>query len=113
MSSEFKVFYYDIEKDESIAAETAQPMTLKTAYDIAKNVMKSHENFIGFLDEEGVVLQFAPEEENKVWVEIPEPDRVGSYQTKLSNEEALSLIRNLKSPLLRYREELKMRFSRW
>ncbi len=66
-----KVFYYSQLSDKEIESSCPMPLDHNRAADLAKEILQKPGDFIGFVDELQVTLQFYVEESGKIWVEFP------------------------------------------
>ncbi len=95
--------------------ETTAPVLVASgnATAVAKRALSTPENFVGFVDASETTLQFFVEADDSILVDMPVPDKQGSYSTHLDRAHALKLIAHLAPPLVHYRSELKLVFAKW
>jgi len=96
-------------------AETEKPVKLDTTEisELIVLVVKEKENFIGFTDSNGTILQFYVDDINVIWVEVPYPKRKGSYGTLIDIKGMQEIVGSLKQPYLSYKTQLGMEFYSW
>jgi hypothetical protein len=70
-------------------------------------------NFIGFVDESHVTIQFKLVAPGRVLIDLPEPAAQGSYQLEVEAAKALEVIGGLSAPYMKYKETLGLRFRKW
>ena len=92
-----KAFYCCYSTDDWIDAPDARVIDGDSALAIAQRVLREPMDFIGFVDENGVTLQFFIEDSGLVWIEVPIPEDEGSYGKTVTLREANSVIESLPS----------------
>ncbi len=113
VSGDYKVFYCVHQKKECISPEHPTSMSREDAASLMKTAGSEKGAFLGFLDSKDVTLQFYTRQPHKIWVEIPAPERKGSYGTLLTEEKALAVIRDLSGDLEQQKSALGLRFEAW
>lgn len=76
-------------------------------------VTAGKENFIGFTDPDGVILQFFVDDIDLNWVEIPSPADKGSFGRHMTGNQVIELIRKIQPPFNRYKTSLGLEFHPW
>jgi hypothetical protein len=79
----------------------------------ARKALTAKDDYVGFVDADETTLQFYMEGPDSVLIDMPVPEKKGSYGVRTSRAEALRIIGRLSPPLSRYRSELKMEFAKW
>ncbi len=105
------VFYCAYQIDECL--EEPSPIADREVQKLLPVIAERKKNFIGFIDEYGVVLQFYIDDIDKIWVEIPYPKEKGSYGTHLDTDRFFSVAGKLEAPFMRYKNELGLKFRAW
>jgi hypothetical protein len=93
--------------------EVEAPVTAAEGLALARRVLTTKDDFLGFIDAADTTLQFYVEEVDSIIVDMPVPNLQGSYATHVNREQALKLIAGLSPPLARYRSSLKLQFAKW
>jgi len=70
-------------------------------------------NFIGFVDESNVTIQFMLVAPGRVEIDIPEPASQGSFQLQVDSAKAFEVIDALSAPFSRYKELLGLKYQKW
>ena len=70
-------------------------------------------NFIGFVDESNVTIQFMLVAPGRVEIDIPEPASQGSFQLRVDSAKAFEVIDDLSPPFSRYKELLGLKYQTW
>jgi hypothetical protein len=110
---DYKVFYCVHQKKECVAPEHPAPMSRDAAVNLMKTAAAEKDAFLGFVDSRDVTLQFYTRQPHKIWVEIPAPEKKGSYGALLTEEKALAVIQNLSGDLARQKTALGLKFEAW
>lgn len=107
-------FFYCIHAEHPCKETAAEvPVASGNAMAVAKRVLSTKDDFLGFVDAEEITLQFYVEEVDSILVDMPVPEKKGSYSAHLDRAQALKLITRLAPPLARYRSKLKLTFAKW
>jgi hypothetical protein len=80
---------------------------------IAAKALSRKDDFVGFIDSHDATLQFYVDRADSIRVDMPVPERKGSYTIQTSRAEALQIIASLSPPLSRYRTKLNLKFAKW
>jgi len=80
---------------------------------IVREVPLTKENFLGFTDSQGTILQFFVDAPDKIWVEIPVAEKKGSYGKEIDPAQYRRIIDMLKEPFSAYIAELKLKLTPW
>lgn len=88
-----KVFYYDAYLDEGIDSDNCKIVTLDEAIDYFYGLTDEIGSFIGFVDSNENVIQFAWEREDIWLVDIPKVEYSFAFQKEASYEEIVEIIR--------------------
>jgi hypothetical protein len=80
---------------------------------IARKALAAKDDYVGFVDADETTLQFYVESPDSVLIDMPVPEKKGSFGVRTSRAEALKIVGRLSPPLSRYRSELKMEFAKW
>jgi hypothetical protein len=83
------------------------------ALSVAEKALSSEDDFVGFVDADQTTLQFYVDGTDTILVDMPAPERKGSYQIHTNRAKALQIIGRLSPPLSRYRSELNLEFAKW
>ena len=76
----YQIFYCCYSTDLEVSAD--EPLEVKNkekVLDFALDVLREPEDFFGVIDANDMTCQFYVEESGDVWVEIPFPEKKGSY----------------------------------
>ncbi len=106
----YRVFYTFYGSDRSVVADEAIPMNEADIYSELGS-LAADGDFIGLIDNWGTTLQVMYEaDDDAYWVEVPSPQRGGSYGARLSFDALADLFKALPSefgpeslPLLQFR----------
>jgi hypothetical protein len=93
-----KVYYYNTLSDEQVSPDAPEDMEGRTVMRLASMILKEKGSFIGFVDSQGTNLQFYSDGINDILLDIPTPEKSGSYQTKVDQKTAMELILTLEEP---------------
>jgi hypothetical protein len=110
---DYKVFYCVHQKKECVSPEHPAPMSRDATVSLMKTAATEKDAFVGFVDSKDVTLQFYTRQPHKIWVEIPAPEKKGSYGALLSEEKALAVIRDLSGDLAPQKAALGLKFEAW
>lgn len=89
-----KYFFYDGMTGDCIDSTEPLPISLSEALDVFSDLEFGVDAFLGFVREDGRVLQFAGEHgAQRVLVDIPVPEQGGSLQLRTLHSAGLDLIR--------------------
>ena len=77
--SEFEVFYYCESLNESVESEHPISMNKNDLADACSKYLLANGDFFGVTDACGVTLQFMRTSADRIWMEVPSPERQGSY----------------------------------
>jgi hypothetical protein len=107
-------FFYCIHSERPCKETTPPvPVVSNKAMEVTRRALATKDDFVGFVDSHDTTLQFKAEGGDSILVDLPVPKENGSYDTRLSQAQALKLIGSLSPPLARYRSELKLKFAKW
>jgi hypothetical protein len=81
--------------------------------EILERVASVEKNFIGFIDEDGITLQFYVNSNDEILVEIPVQSELGSYGTQITEQEMKEIVEDLESPYFNYKNKLNLSFLAW
>jgi hypothetical protein len=109
----YNVFYCIYEQDVSVDGKAPVQLPLEQVLEIARGVVAGEGNFIGFVDEAGTTLQFAPLDDGTIWMEIPAPSERGSYGKSIGQNEFFVLLSRLQEPYQQLVKWLGLEFSTW
>lgn len=73
------VFYTCYETDDVVHADSPYPTDKDNMIGIGQQVLRGDGDFFGVIDKNGSTVQFMVEGDNKVRVEMPDPERGGSW----------------------------------
>jgi hypothetical protein len=110
---DYKVFYCVRQKKECVSPEHPASMPREEAVGLMRRASAEKDAFLGFVDSKDVTLQFYTRQPHKIWVEIPAPEKKGSYGTLLTEEKALAVIQNLSGDLAQQKTALGLKFEAW
>ena len=108
-----QLFYCIHSEHNCVDPSAAVPTSRAKALAIAEKALSSKDDFVGFTDVHETTLQFYVEDADSVWVDMPVPERKGSYGVHTNRAKALQIISRLSPPLSRYRAELHLEFKEW
>lgn len=91
----FRTFYSDYCEGKSIDGQNPVPQTLEEMVHSMDCVLHMPANFIGFVDRRNVTLQFVVNDDKSIDIDIPIPERRGSYVKTATLQECLGLVRSL------------------
>jgi len=107
-------YFYCIHAEQSCKVTAGEvPVKNGNASLVARRVLSTKDDFVGFVDARQTTLQFFVEDIDSILVDMPFPKQKGSFSTHMNRAQALSLIGRLSPPLARYRTELKLEFGKW
>ena len=107
----YKVFYSCHKHDKHISSDSPEDMELDDILENFHHLLIESPDFLGLIDSEGTVLQFAIEGD-LVWMEIPIPKRQGSSGQNISKIGALQTLKELKDTFST-KDFPSMRFRPW
>ena len=108
-----QLFYCIHSEHNCVDPSAAVPSNPAKALAVAEKALSSEDDFVGFTDVHETTLQFYVEDADSVWVDMPVPERKGSYGMHTNRAKALQIISRLSPPLSRYRSELHLEFKEW
>jgi len=108
-----RVFYCIYQDDLCIKSHEPVKIDKPDINGLLNRVSVGEQNFIGFVDEDGVVIQFYVDAPDNIWIEIPSPEEKGSYGKQIHYREMKSIVKDLKPPYMRYIERLDLIFGAW
>ena len=108
-----QLFYCIHSEHNCVDPSAAVPTGRAKALAIAEKALSSKDDFVGFTDVHETTLQFYVDGADSVWVDMPVPERKGSYGVHTNRAKALQIISRLSPPLSRYRAELHLEFKEW
>jgi len=80
---------------------------------IVSEIPKQADNFIGFTDSKGNILQFLIHGPERIWVEVPVMAQKGSYGKVINRAAYQRLINTLTEPFSAYVRTMNLRFLSW
>lgn len=89
---EIRAFYCCSSRGDDVLSSDPVSVELHYAIQLAKHTLREPRDFIGFIDSDGVTLQFMYEESGSVWVEVPMPAEKGSYGKSISLHDVTSVV---------------------
>jgi hypothetical protein len=93
-----KVYYYNTLSDEQVPPDAPEDMDRRAIMRLASMILKEKSSFIGFVDSHGTNLQFYSDGIDDILLDIPVPEKNGSYQSKVDHKTAMELILKLEEP---------------
>ena len=108
-----QLFYCIHSEHNCVDPSAAIPSNHAKAVAVAEKALSSNDDFVGFIDAHETTLQFYVDGADSVWVDMPVPERKGSYGVHINRAKALQIISRLSPPLSRYRSELHLEFKEW
>ena len=108
-----QLFYCIHSERNCVDPSSAIPSNRAKALAVAEKALSSKDDFVGFTDVHETTLQFYVDGEDSVWVDMPVPERKGSYGVHTNRAKALQIISRVSPPLSRYRSELHLEFKEW
>ena len=109
---ELKTFYYCETTGKEIPANNPVFLNKAHAVEIALQVLRESEGFIGFVDRNNTTLQFCGDDSGNVWMEIPVPEKQGSYGKYIELTQIPSAIQSL-SETFDYELIPGLEFRKW
>jgi hypothetical protein len=109
----YRVFYCVHQKKECVSPEHPASMSLDEAVSLMRTAGNEKDAFLGLVDSKNVTLQFYTRQPHRIWVEIPAPEKKGSFGALMTEEKALTVIRNLSGDLELQKAALGLRFEAW
>ncbi|MEQ8852529.1 hypothetical protein [Gimesia sp.] len=107
----YRAFYCCYKTDETLSAEEACEMDLSLAADRILELLQGDEDFFGLIDEHNNTLQFLRNGET-IWMEIPIPDKQGSYGKYIPLSEVSALVAGLPAQI-DLNDFSEMQFQPW
>jgi len=108
-----QLFYCIHSEHNCVDPSAAIPSNNENALAVAEKALSSKDDFVGFTDVHETTLQFYVDGADSVWVDMPVPERKGSYGVHTNRAKALQIISRVSPPLSRYRSELHLEFKEW
>jgi len=108
-----QLFYCIHSEHNCVDPSAAIPSNNENALAVAEKALSSKDDFVGFTDVHETTLQFYVDGADSIWVDMPVPERKGSYGVHTNRAKALQIISRLSPPLSRYRSELHLEFKEW
>ena len=108
-----QLFYCIHSEHNCVDPSAAIPSNNENALAVAEKALSSKDDFVGFTDVHETTLQFYVDGAYSVWVDMPVPERKGSYGVHTNRAKALQIISRVSPPLSRYRSELHLEFKEW
>jgi hypothetical protein len=108
-----QLFYCIHSEHNCVSPSAAVPSSPAKALAVAERALSTEDDFVGFTDVHETTLQFYVDGADSVWVDMPMPERKGSYGMHTNRAKALQIIGRLSPPLSRYRSELHLEFKEW
>ena len=108
-----QLFYCIHSEQNCVSPSAAVPFNHAKALAVAEKALSSKDDFVGFTDVHETTLQFYVDGADSVWVDMPVPERKGSYGVHTNRAKALQIISRVSPPLSRYRSELHLEFKEW
>ena len=108
-----QLFYCIHSERNCVDPSAAIPSNRAKALAVAEKALSSKDDFVGFTDVHETTLQFYVDGADSVWVDMPVPERKGSYGVHTNRAKALQIISRVSPPLSRYRSELHLEFKEW
>jgi hypothetical protein len=90
----YRVFYCCYSTDSRIESEVAVPADKRLFLVLASQVLLKATDFFGIIDAHGGVLQFYIEKDGRIWMEVPAPEKKGSYGCHITKNEMESVLRD-------------------
>ena len=107
----YQAFYCCYQTNEVVSPEEACEMDLGIAGDRILELLQGDDDFFGLIDDRDTTLQFLRNGDS-IWMEIPIPDKKGSYGKYIPLAEAGPLIAAL-PPHIDLNDFSEMRFQSW
>ena len=108
-----QLFYCIHSEHNCVDPSAAIPSNNENALAVAEKALSSKDDFVGFTDVHETTLQFYVDGADSIWVDMPVPERKGSYGVHTNRAKALQIISRVSPPLSRYRSELHLEFKEW
>jgi len=108
-----QLFYCIHSEHNCVDPSAAIPSNNENALAVAEKALSSKDDFVGFTDVHETTLQFYVDGADSIWVDMPVPERKGSYGVHTNRAKALQIISRLSPPLSRYQSELHLEFKEW
>ncbi|MCB9891415.1 MAG: hypothetical protein H6833_07200 [Planctomycetes bacterium] len=94
-----RVFYCCYETEDRQDLDELQEIDRDSIIDLALQILRSDGDFFGIVDEGGAALQFMVQADSNVWMEVPAPERRGSYGCTIRWGDVEGVLRDLNLPL--------------
>lgn len=107
------VFYCTYQNQTCVDSSAELSLDQSEVAELIELVGAGQENFLGFVDSDGITIQFFADAVDDILVEIPSPDDKGSYGKKIKQSDMESIIGSLKPPYLNYVKRLNLVFTPW
>jgi hypothetical protein len=108
-----RLFYCIRAEHDCVDPSAPVPTEARMSIAISGRALSSADDFVGFTDKDDTTLQFYVEAPDSILVDMPAPEKQGSYQVRISRGRAMLIIGRLSPPLSRYQTELKLEFAKW
>lgn len=103
----YAVYQHGVAQDDPAVVEQSQLEW------IVQQVPEEAENFLGFTDSAGTILQFFIGPAGQIWVEVPVLEKKGSYGKLIDRDEYRRIIDSLREPFGAYIETLELKYLKW
>ena len=91
----FKVFYSDYCEEKIIDSSDAFHASVSEILHSMDCVLHVPKNFIGIIDERDITLQFYVNDDKSILIDVPMPEKNGSFCRAGSLQECLSIVKRL------------------
>lgn len=108
-----KVFYTVYQTQDSVKSSHPARIPKHKVTQLLKDVSLGKKNFIGFVDDDNTTIQFYVDAIGKIWVEIPFPNKQGSYGKHITTDEMHEIVSTLSPPYMLYKTKLNLHFEAW
>ncbi len=92
---EMNSFYNCRSSGDEVLSSSPVTFDKDTAISVAQQILREPKDFIGFTDFYGTTIQFHFDESGEIWVEIPFPQKGGSYGKHISLYDVENFIKEL------------------
>ncbi len=92
--SEFEVFYYCESLNESIESDAPVAMQRSELSAACSRYLVDNGDFFGVTDKHGTTLQVMRTNADRIWMEVPAPERQGSYGEYTNQQRVNELLEN-------------------
>lgn len=101
----YRVFYCTESTDENVAPKKAVTKSQDELPAMLQAQLIDRQDFLGIIDEGHTTMQFMRGGGQRVWMEIPDPVKQGSFGKHCLLSEAIEIVKSLDGPLNEFKEQ--------